>query len=337
MKNLIKFTCLLFIIISCSKKENIATSNEGIGAYARTLSLPSVLPEGKKPVAGLYVSRFDSILGDSGRENTLLRWAKKHDFNFLYLYGVKNLMSPYKSRAKLNAFIGRANAAPYYFRVSFTASNEGYAIYYYNAYYSLFSNKFNAINTEYEFWNPNPDTSGSTLTYFSYHDFRPLLDTINYINTVTASSTPRVQRFIYMGKYHDANAVHGAAPSTYSYTAVLDEIIQKNDKIILANYHTNAGTTLSPIIAGKLDTISKRAFALGKVASIEILFNAKLGSNAPQIYNFFSTTGNNQAFITAYNNFITNYTASSAITYKPNLRIVGYSIYRYQEAKLARP
>jgi len=40
---------------------------------------------------GLYVDRFQDILGDPANENKLLRYVKSHDFNELILYDLREI------------------------------------------------------------------------------------------------------------------------------------------------------------------------------------------------------------------------------------------------------
>jgi hypothetical protein len=328
---LLFIACTALLLSACSKEEFFSQDEANSSESTALIGIPV----SKGPRAGLYVSRFDSILGDTAKENPLLRWAKKEGFNSLYLYGVSGIITSSASRALLNTFVGKAKAAPFYFTISFVAASDATANNYYNLYYTsiAYPNKFNAINTEYEYWNCD------VVNQNTFYNFLPLLNAVHNINQTT--TTPKVGRNIYVSNFTDANGFcykpPGLSPVVYSSTGILTELISKNDKLLLTNYHTNAGTTISPILVTKLNDLSAQANAMGTIVNVEILYNVRTASSSPNIYNYFSTTGLNNSFVTAFNNFITNYNASTVITNKLNLRIVGYSTYRYQEAKLARP
>jgi hypothetical protein len=315
------------IFVGCNKKDFF--SNDEMTLKTIPILLPP--PVSKPPRAGLYVNQFDTMIGDTSKENTLLRWAKKEGFNCLYLYGVSGIISNSATWPLLNSFIGRAKASPFYFSISFVAASSGTANNYYNLYYTntSYPNKFDAINSEFEFWH----CSGATSSPTNFTMFLPLLNAMNTINTNTF--TPKVTRNIYVGEFVDSSPCKNeSGPFTpYTSTAILTEIINKHDKILIANYHTNAGTAISPLLVAKLNALSAQAFAMGKIANVEILYNVNTTSASPNIYAYCVAN----PFITAYNNFITNYNASVSITNKASLRIVGYSYYRYTNAKLARP
>ncbi len=322
---------LALIFVGCNKKDFF--SSDDANAKIAPILLPP--PASKPPRAGLYVNQFDTMIGDTSKENTLLRWAKKEGFNCLYLYGVSGIISSSATRSLLNSFIGRAKSSPFYFSISFVAASSGTANNYYNLYYTntSYPNKFDAINSEFEFWN----CSGATSSPTNFTNFLPLLNTMNTINSNTF--TPKVTRNIYVGDFVDSSPCKNeSGPVTpYTTTAILTEIINKHDKILITNYHTNADysgvTPISPYLVAKLNALSSQANAMSKIANVEILYNVRTASTSPNIYSYCVSN----TFISAYNNFIAKYNASTAITNKANLRIVGYSYYRYTDAKLARP
>jgi hypothetical protein len=317
---IVSFTLLLS---ACSKEEFFDQKD----ITFKTAPIIMAPPVSKKVRASLYVNKFDTIIGDTAKENVLLNWAKKEGFNGLYLYGVSGMITNSTSRALLNTFVGKAQAAPFYFTISFVAASDATANNYYNLYYTnvAYPNKFNAINTEYEYWNTSAPNNTSFDIYLT------LLNSITNMNALTTS--PKIQRNLYVYQFSDANYVNNVSPNYYPNTSILTYLINNNDKILIANYHTNAGTIISPLLVTKLNELSAQANALGKIANVEILYNVNNTSASPNIYAYCATN----PFITAYNNFITNYNASVSITNKANLRIVGYSYYRYTEAKLARP
>ena len=71
-------------------------------------------------------------------------------------------------------------------------------------------------------------------------------------------------------------------------------------------------------------------------AQVVILFIVNTSSGDPNIFNYFDVSSGNHEFMDAYNNFMTGYEAAT-IDHKDHLDIIGYQIYRYSNAKLARP
>ncbi len=320
MKSIIYFAFAFMLLMSCKKIENYIQNETELSN--------SKIPVNNiayKAVAALYVNKFDTINGFAYKEDTLLNWSKRNGFRQLYLYGISSNITSPKFSAKLNAFIGKAHGSPYFMKISIVAASESSAWNVYSSYYtsSSYINKYDAINTEFEFWNDPPVTN-------SFSNYLPLLDTINYINSITTS--PKVGRNLYVGRFEDADSARGVIPY-FTKDSLLTHLINKNDKILITNYHTNAGTTLSSILVQKLNELSIKAHTMNKIVNVEILYNVRLGSPSPNIYSYCVSN----TFASAFSNFTTNYNASTGISYKSNLRIVGYSFYRYTDARSARP
>ncbi len=303
------FLFLSFFIISCEKEIELDENNEK--------ALPYQPPVNKLPAnRGIYVNSFASILGDVAKEDSLLNWCQAHTFGRINLYNISTIISNSTTAGQLNTFIGKAKASPYFLKVSFVASSATGVNNYYNNYYLLYPNKPDAITSEYEFWNGT-------------NSFSTFMGIGNNMTTVyNATSSPQVEREIYVSQFNDAAGV-------YTTPQIAQYIVTNSDRVYLVNYTATAynyGSTLQT----KLQILADAGAALNKIVRVVILFNVNTSSSDPNIYNYFSTTGSNHPFPDAYNSVRTGYNAAS-FPNKSFLLLQGYQIYRYSNARLARP
>jgi hypothetical protein len=282
--------------------------------YQERTSSPPVLTR-MPSHRGVYVNNFSAILGDVAKEDSLLNWCQANLFGRINLYNINTLVGSSTTATQLSTFIGRAKASPYFLKVSFVASSAT-AVNNFYTYYLTYPNKPDAITTEYEFWN-------------SPNSFSTFMGIGSNMNTVYSSTTtPQVQREMYVSQFNDNAGV-------YTTTQIAQYIVNNCDRVFLVNYVTNA-YNFSGSLQTKLQTLADAGAALNKVVKVVILFNVNTASSDPNIYNYFSTTGLNNPFQNAFNNVLTGYNSSS-ITNKTYLQLVGYQIYRYSDARLARP
>lgn len=113
---------------------------------------------------GLYVDGFDKILGNKVKEDSLLNYCKANGFNALTTYKTKDIAVKYKitqaskGATILAAFIKRAKRD--YAIVSFAMSSEQVSTFanivaIYNDSRKDTTERVNAFNLEFEYWNPN--------------------------------------------------------------------------------------------------------------------------------------------------------------------------------------
>ncbi|MFC4634488.1 hypothetical protein ACFO3O_11255 [Dokdonia ponticola] len=76
---------------------------------------------------------------------------------------------------------------------------------------------------------------------------------------------------------------------------------------------------------------------LDREVIIVILFNVYQMSPSPEIWDYFTTTGMDHEFEDAFTEWSAEYNTSTDITNKEYLKIKGFGIYRYSDAKNARP
>ncbi len=111
-------------------------------------------------VKGLYVDGFNSILGNTLREDSLLNYAQLNGFNYLAFYQLHLVhaqydMTNFNSIAPLAAFINRAKTQYGIQKVGAIAENYWFfenRIRPYNSAHSNTNEKFDVYNLEFEFW-----------------------------------------------------------------------------------------------------------------------------------------------------------------------------------------
>ena len=223
------------------------------------------IPTGTTPIArypayrGLYVNKFDTIFKDTSKENTLLRWAKKNNFNALTLYGLGEII-PYSSKYNdLASFILRAKSS---YGISEVNATRGKAIDFtvnVNAYNNSRVNtleRFNWANLEREFWNGD-----NTFTY----SFTQL----QQMKTWGLTQTPIVKTEEYIGWLRDSS---GAPYNAVRQAQIADSIVQTVDRLLVHDYQS----TLSfSYVQPRLDVLGQAALAQSKILDVIIIFSAE--------------------------------------------------------------
>jgi hypothetical protein len=252
---------------------------------------------------GLYVDRASDIVGNQLSELSLLLWCQDNNINELSLYDSATMVGNKSWAALLNLFIGSAKT--YGMNVALIASNSTIAANEYK-FFQLYKNEFPTITTEYEFWNEGK----------SYGEFKELLRAI--------SNMSRLKRHVYFSQFRD-----GAGVVTDEAT-IAQRVVGGSDRIFLVNYNERA-YNLSGSTLGKLKKLALAAKQLGKVVDIVILFNVNKDSSDPNVYDYYSVTGEGM-----FDVFKMQYNAAT-IPNKSHLNLIGYQLYKYSQAIKARP
>ncbi len=361
--------CVIYSFKSNNKasfKVGDVNKAEATSSYTLPISPIPTTVIATKSNSGIYVNDFENILGNSAAELNLLNWCNTNGFRTLHLSGINSAINSSNSAIRtatctaLNNFIGIAKAAPYYKTINIIVGGANTAMGVYTNYYNNVSypNKFNGFLTEYEFWNTNSYT-GTSPTCPTYAEFANLTATLAAIS----SSAPAIGRYAYIGNsFNDAacvssitntNCLTNSLSCVSNSTTIFSNIINNYSRIYLAYYQSSSCCSITATMLGRLNTIANAAAAQSKTVSLEIIYNSKYDTDPTSydLYNYFatSTTQNssssytttpiNQTFASAYSNFVTLYSALTPVQLpnKANLRLVGYHIFRYTEAKQARP
>ena len=258
---------------------------------------------------GLYVDRFQDILGDTAKENKLLRYVKSHDFNELSLYGlweITNKPSKYQSLAR---FISKARTNYGVTKISATHSttkafNECEA---YNIGRNNESEKFDVFSIENEWWQTKPECN-----------FTCNQNLVLHVKDLKIQNKDNFDTEIYIGWLDSQNNDYEEAKF----------LVDNLDKIAVHCYdHTpNFAYTKERLLL-----LAKAAKELNKKPEILIIFSAE----QEFMFKFFSKTHQNNNFITAFDDFITDLKKSNS-SILLDLNFTGYKIFTYSEAVLAR-
>ena len=305
MKKLVYIITTVLFLSACNKNIKDDTAADIV---IDSTDKPTTLPAYR----GLYVDGFNNILGDTAKENTLLRWSKANNFNVLTLYGL-NYFLPYNSSyASLAVFIKKAKTNYAIIEVNATGgttANFTTNVNNYNASRTNVAERFNWCNLEREFWNNDQSF------YFSYN-------TMKQTKIWGATQNPVVKIEEYIGWLRDSI---GAPANPERESQIADSIVQVVDRLLVHDYQANISFNyLQP----RLSILGQRAAAQGKVLDVVIIFSAESVFSGP-----YFTTNN---FINAFNNIKT---ANTNATYsdKANINLVGYQLFDYSEGKNVRP
>ena len=278
---------------------------------------------------GVYINNFvsDGYLGNAIKEDSILDWAVRHEFNNVYLYNIGSAMSM-GLQEDLDSFVQKAHDWEMPIEVTFVSAGFGTSFTNIELFHDDYENMPDGVVSEIEFWN-------GSKTYAD--DFAPWIDRLNSLkcDTVTIDSIVRnsdLYRRFYIGKIKD-----GGEPASLD---IAENLVINHDEIFLTNYHSegyNLSTSASEnSIRNKLSLLGEAGFNLGQKVNIVILFNVRQDSPAPQIWEFFEEAGEDQYFKQAYESFYNDFLEADDIEFKNYLNLKGYGFYRYTDAIEAR-
>jgi Secretion system C-terminal sorting domain len=137
-------------------------------AFLLLLFLAFMQPIFCQSIKGLYVDGFANILGNTQREDSLLRFAQNNGFNYLTLYQmhIVHANTPLNNASACTTFTNFISKAKTQFGITqIGVAGENYNffannIYPYNQQHALASEKIDVYNLEFEFWIPNSINPG---------------------------------------------------------------------------------------------------------------------------------------------------------------------------------
>lgn len=309
-------TCIfLTLLLFCSCDDDDDTISIGLLAEHR----------------GVYINDFytGGILGNDVMEDNLLAWVDENDFTHIYLYNIGAALND-ELDDELRSFVNKAHNEDPYVKVSFVSAGFGASFTNIEEYHDgRKDSRPDGIVSEIEFWNGSMNFTD---------DYAPWLDKVFDLKFTTPPGgavplNPGISRQFYIGKIKDP----GMPPSL----TIAKELVTHHDEIFLTNYHHDAwelsGSTAENSIVNKLNLLAQAGMELDKEVNIVILFNVYQSSPSPEIWDYFATTGMDNEFENAFLEWSNEYNASTDITHKEYLKIKGFGIYRYSDAKTARP
>jgi hypothetical protein len=263
-------------------------------------------PPGKGGYQGIYIDKFQQIIGDTVQENSLLRWCLKYDFNTLSLYGVRAVLSTPRLRPFLSAFIHRAKTQ-YHIRqvtaiVEHSATVTG-LIDGYNKEQADPLNRFDFANLELEWWN-------------NASSFDQYVQAMQEMKNWGGRQHPRVPNEEYIGWFKNPvgeDSIMAAA------------LVQNSTRILLHDYQKEPGFNY---VLNRLDWIGRAARAQGKVMPVIIIFSPK-----PEFSYAYFLEHN---FGDAYQLILDSYNQAD-FPGKNNVQLMGFQIYNQTFARQAKP
>ncbi len=309
MKKLTLLLVFLVAFFSCNQQEIAKQSDDFIPIN----NAKAKIATDDKYTRGIYVDDFVNIVGTE-EEDYLLKWCQVNNFNRVNLYNI-NSMTTNNQLVDLEQFIYKAKN---YYNISVSIitselTSISNATSYYNS--NLYATKMDAVTTEYEFWN-------------SGYNFNAFLNLSSQVNNLNLISLNTVKKEAYIGQIQDNL-------NLYSQNQVALNLVKRFNKILLVNYVNNA-QNYNSTFQNKLQLLANSAASLNTTIKIEVLFNVNTSSSDPNIYNYFDVNAQNHNFVDAYINFMTGYNLA-VFPNKNRIDITGYHVYRYSNAKLARP
>ena len=279
---------------------------------------------------GIYVNNFkNDILGNAVAENELLAWCAQHTLNEITLYNIGSILTSTTKTHQLKQFMKKARLHDNY-NITFVAATltgltriETYQKANKNTYAAC-----NGIFTEYEFWNNN----GGTNQGFAYYKNNEL----DVMEAYRIKGLDNLKQNLYISKFEDTQRV-------YKNEEVLQETVKyltnnKDSKLIFVDYKTNAQnfpTSKTSNFYQRYQALANEAAANNKAVNVVVLFMVRQDVT-PTLFNYFSVNDMNNSFESAYTNFKNGF-LNSDITNKAYINLIGYQLYRYSDAKIARP
>jgi hypothetical protein len=258
---------------------------------------------------GLYVDRFQDMLGDTTKENKLLRYARSHDFNELSLYGLWEITNKPAKYESLGRFIAKAKSEYGVAKISATHSTtkafDDCELY--NKGRTREVEKFDVFSIENEWWQANPEC-----------DYICNQNLILHIKKLKAENRESFDTEIYIGWLGRQNDEYEEAKF----------LVGNLDKIAV---HCYDKTPNFEYTKQRLLLLAKAAKELGKKPEILIIFSAE----KEFMFNYFSKTNKDKDFHTAYYDFLNELHIANS-TLMSDLNFTGYKIFTYSEAILAR-
>lgn len=260
---------------------------------------------------GVYVNKFDDILGNLAAEDSLLNWCKANSFNAISLYSLNAVLGD-ERYTSLARFIKKARTGGY--GISQVAAVRGSAANFvqnatYDASRANLKERFTVYNLENEWWNNGPAC-----------DFGCYSGILQTMSQKALAANPKMTREAYIGWFQNPDGQELQQAGT---------LIQYLDRVLVHDYRTSPSFGY---MQSRLSYLGQAAQQQGKVMDVIVLFSAEPDA----MQNYYSVNGQNQTFDDAYDVIVAQHNAAS-FAGKNNIRIIGYQVFQYEWARLARP
>ncbi len=255
---------------------------------------------------GMYLNQFSSVLGDTAKENTLLRYHQKYKINNVSIYGLYSILGNSANYTKLSTFIYKARTQ--YGIVGITAvmgdlNGVTSLVNNYNNSQTDNNKKFTAVNLELEWWN-------NVTTWSNYYSI------LSSYRTWAQSKNPKLITETYIGWFKNPTGQDSIQAAG---------LVSKCDRILVHDYRTSPDFGY---MKTRLDWIGRAAKAQGKIQNVVVIFSAEPGFMGP----YLSTND----YATAYASIVSQYNAAS-FTGKDYINIIGWQVFCWSYAIQYRP
>lgn len=280
--------------------------------FAFGLLLISNLSSGQSAtVRGMYLKTFNTILGNTVKEDSVLQYAQANAYNYVCMYNLPgmNFTTNTTNRTNLANFISRGKTI--YGITSFGASGENAAFFtdqvlYYNNSRTTSNEKIDIFNFEFEFWNQNSITSLYCSRYLTPKGY--------------ACDTSGAFKFAYpeFKKIDSVAAANGASSELYlgwPNAGQMKKMVLIADRILLHAYRTTDADVFAYSRNRLIDAAS-----LNITVNIIPIFSSESSFMGPWL------TSNH--FTKAYNSYINSYRLETG-TWKQYINIKGYHWFTY--------
>ena len=259
---------------------------------------------------GLYVNGFNSILGNSTSENTLLSYAQDNGYNYLCLYSLASLdLTSASTKTKLASFISRAKTQYGISQVG--AAGEIYSFFSnyiipYNQGRSNAAEKFDVLNFEFEFWINNTITSQYCGQYLTPGGFS--------CDTAGAFAFAKTQ----FSQIDNAAAANGLISEVYfgwPNQGQMQWFAQRADRILLHAYRTSDSDIYSYTKSRLVDIAS-----INSTVKVMIIFSSESIYMGPWLESHQITQ--------PYSTYAAAFAAETG-SWKSNINLQGYQWFKY--------
>lgn len=260
---------------------------------------------------GIYVNKFDSILGNEREENALLNWCVSNNFNAISLYDLNLIMSNSQRVVQLARFIRKARVT---FNIDQVAAVRGSSDNFiqtakYDSSRTDLKERFSVYNLENEWWNNGPSC-----------DFDCYTSILQTMKGKAKSVTPPITTETYMGWFKNPEGQGFAQANT---------LVGMLDRILVHDYRKKPEFGY---MKSRLSFLGEAAYSQNKIIQVIVIFSAEHDS----MQNYFDVQGENHPFDDAYIDILNQFNAVN-FDFKNNVQLIGYQVYAYTLAEKARP
>lgn len=254
---------------------------------------------------GLYIDSTSSIIGDTVKENSLLRWCLSKRINTLSFYDLTQAMTPAKA-GHLARFLKLAKTQYGIKENTAVVGSDAFISSYLDSFNRSKTDtleRFNTLNLEKEWWNGDGT-------------FKNYLKILTKLKQWGRAQTPMVKTEEYIGWF-----VRPSGKELY----MANELVENSDRILV---HVYQQALSFQYVLGRLSYLGQAAKSQGKIFPVVIIFSAEPGFSADyfRIYDFEDAYG-----------IITSGYLNSDFQGKENIKLVGYQIFDYSYAKSVKP